>query len=196
MAAPKPEKNYWAIKSAVGSLFKAVTLSTDPAQTLSFSSSLINTTRSFLIQKLEERVPDSDQIPFVINAILKTTVEHWDGRTLTNEGVMEMDRAIDTIFKSTSMARYGLQIYRDILYCDNLNVRWAEANNVYVQTHQSWIISNAMLAKINQQLLEIIVRHDLMTFPKGEVFNMDDIGSNMGRLMKRMNEGDEVGGES
>jgi hypothetical protein len=34
--------------------------------------------------------------------------------------------------------------------------------------------------------MEIIVRHDLMTFPKGEVFNMDEIGSSMGRIMKRV----------
>jgi len=191
MAQQKPEKNYWAIKSAVGSLFKAVTLSTDPAQTLSFSSSLINSTRAFLIQKLEERVPDGDKIPAVMNTVLKITFEHWDGADLTPRGIAEMDKALDTVFKSSSMAVYGLQIYRDILFCDALNQRWFEANNVYVQTHQSWIISNAILSTINRQLLEIIVRHDLMTFPKGEVFNMDDIGSDMGRMMKRMNEGGE-----
>jgi hypothetical protein len=186
MPPNKPEKNYWAIKSAVGSLFKAVTLSTDPAQTLSFSSSLINSTRAFLIQKLEEKVPDSAAIPSALNTILKVMVVNWEDGTITNEGIKIMDDRIDTIWKDTAMARYGLQIYRDILFCDELGRRWIDANNAYVQTHQSWIISNAMLSQINQQLLEIIVRHDLMAFPKGEVFNMDEIGSSMGRIMKRV----------
>jgi hypothetical protein len=186
MPPNKPEKNYWAIKSAVGSLFKAVTLSTDPAQTLSFASSLINTTRAFLIQKLEEKVPDSAAIPYALNTILKTMVVNWDNGTVSPEGIKIMDERIDAIWKDTAMARYGLQIYRDILFCDSLHVRWKDANAIYVQSNSAWAISNSQLADINKQLMEIIVRHDLMTFPKGEVFNMDEIGSSMGRIMKRV----------
>jgi hypothetical protein len=183
---PKPEKNYWAIKSAVGSLFKAVTLSTDPAQTLSFASSLINTTRAFLIQKLEEKVPDSVAIPYALNTILKVMIENYENGTITPEGIKIMDQRIDAIWKDTAMARYGLQIYRDILFCDALHARWKDANAIYVQSNAAWALSNSQLSDINKQLMEIIVRHDLMTFPKGEVFNMDEIGSSMGKIMKRV----------
>ena len=188
MPPNKQEKNYWAIKSAIGSLFKVLTLSTDPAQTLSFATSLISSTRAFLIQKLEDRVPDSAQVPMVLNTLMHITYVHWDGEQLSPEGIAEMERAINTIFKESAMARYGLVIYRDILYCDNLALRWEEANNAYVQTHQSWIVSNAMLARINRQLLEIIVRHDMMTFPKGDVFSLDSTGNTISDMMKQTQE--------
>lgn len=183
--AIKQEKNYWAIKSAIGSLFKAVTLSTDPAQTLSFSSSLINTSRAYLIQKLEERVPDSVMIPSLMNTILHITLNNWKGNSIDPAAFKTLDDRIDQIFKDTSMARYGMAAYRDILFCDSLQPRWKTANNTYIQTHSSWIQSNAQLAEINQQLMEIIVRHDMMTFPKGDVFNMDDAGSSYSRIMKQ-----------
>jgi hypothetical protein len=103
-----------------------------------------------------------------------------------------IDDRIDQVFgNSTSMARYGLAIYRDILYCDQLNERWKGANNTYIQSPSAWALSNAQLADINRQLMEIIVRHDLMVFPKGEVFNMDDIGSKFGSVMNRAGKSQE-----
>jgi hypothetical protein len=186
MALNKPEKNMWAIKAAVGSLFKAVTLSTDPGQVLSFSSSLINTSRAYLIQKLEDKVPESEAIPKAMTAILHATVSNWKGNKLTSEGIQTIDERIDKIFgNSPSMAKYGLEIYRDVLFCDDLQKRWKTANTTYIQSPAAWAFSNAQLAEINMQLMEIIVRHDLMVFPKGEVFNMDDIGSHMGNIMRR-----------
>lgn len=184
--AAKQEKNYWPIKTAVGSLFKAVTLSTDPAQTLSFSSGLINTSRAFLIQKLEERVPDSAMIPSVINTILHTTLNNWDGTKIEKKAFETIDQRIDKVFKDSAIARYGLQIYRDTLFCDDLQRRWKSANLTYIQSPSAWAVSNDQLADINKQLMEIIVRHDMMTFPKGDVFDVDQIGSHMGKIMKRI----------
>jgi hypothetical protein len=184
----QPEKNYSAIKTAIGSLYRATNLSTDPAQTLQFNAGLINGTRSFLVQKLEARVPDSAQIPATLNAILKTIVNEWDGDHITDDGIDDMDARIDAIFKSPPMARYGLDIYRDSLYCDQLLDRWQIANHTYIQTHNSWILSNSILAPMNKQLTEIIVRHDLMSFPMADPFNMDNQGGNMGAIMKRAQE--------
>lgn len=189
----QPEKNYSAIKTAIGSLYRATNLSTDPAQTLQFNAGLINGTRSFLVQKLEARVPDSAQIPATLNAILKTIVNEWDDDYITEQGIEDMDARIDAIFKSPPMARYGLDIYRDSLYCDQLLDRWQVANHTYIQTHNSWILSNSILAPMNKQLTEIIVRHDLMSFPMADPFNMDHQGGNMGAIMKRAQEIQEGG---
>lgn len=187
MAEKKPEKNMWAVKASVGSLFKAVTLSTDPAQTLSFSSGLINTSRASLIQKFEDRVPDSQAIPDIFNSILHALIRN-KSNGLTEPDITTIDERIENVFgSSTSMARYGFAIYRDILYCDQLHERWKSANNTYIQSPSAWALSNAQLADVNRQLMEIIVRHDLMVFPKGELFNMDEIGSKYGNIMKRVN---------
>lgn len=182
----KEEKNPWVVKSAIGSLFKAVTLSTDPAMTLGYEASLINTTRAALIQKLEERVPDAMQIPIVMKEVLLLIMSNWKTDNLDDEGYDLMDKRICSIFKDTSMARYGLEIYRDILFVEQLHSMWHQANQYYIQSPASWAQSNAILAQVNKQLLEIIVRHELMTFPKGDVFNMDRDSGSMGAIMKRL----------
>jgi hypothetical protein len=50
----------------------------------------------------------------------------------------------------------------------------------------AWSLSNEMLADINKQLMEIITRHDLMEFPKGESFNLDDHGTDVGVIAAMM----------
>lgn len=184
----KPEKNTWAVRMAIGSLFKAVTLSTDPAMTLGYEASLINASRAALIQKFEDRVPDSAAVPSLIKTIITITLTNWKEDALDEEGYNLIDERVGKIFKDSSMARYGLEIYRDLMFLDELHKRWLEANKDYIVSHESWVQSNAVLAAANMQLMEIIVRHDLMTFPKGEVFNMDAHGSNMGQMMKQIGE--------
>lgn len=179
--AKKPIKISYASRSAIGSLFKAVTLSTDPAHTLGFTASLINSSRSSLIYKLEQHIPDSAALPQIFGAILKTTASNWkNGRIIDEEAMQILSKRIDTLFPSESLARYDLETYRDVLFCDDLGVRWKDANNTYLQDSRAWAFSNEQLADINRQLMEIIVRHDLMEFPKGESFNLDDHGTDVG----------------
>jgi len=185
----KPEKNTYATKQATGSLFRAVSLSTDPGQLLMFSSSLISTTRAGLIQKLEDRVPDYDILPSIFTAILRTMViELEDKGVLTKDGADVLDEQFGKVFKSESMARYGLEIYRDIRFCDSARIRWKAANDTYIKDNSAWAVSNNMLSEIHSQMFEIIVRHDLMQFPKGELFSVDEQGLNISRIAKAVQE--------
>ena len=171
MAKDKPEKPQYATRQAIGNLFRAVTMSTDPAFTLSFSSALLTTTRASLIAKLEERVPDHELIPHIFTGILKTLVR---GFAENEEEIRTIDQRISDVFKSESMAKYGLEIYRDGLISESLIKQWKIANQRYILSHDAWPISNEILTNIHTSLHEIIVRHDLMQFPKGEMFNLDD----------------------
>lgn len=173
------EKSYWATRTAIGGLFRAVTLSTDPAHTLSFSSSLISTSRAALIQRLEDKVPDVEQIPGIINTILKIATRDFD---LQPDDIKTIDDQIDKVFKTESMARYGLELYRDALFTEDLHARWKYANKIYIQSPASWAISNDTLADVHKQLLEIIVRHDLMQLPKYEQFSLDERGETYSQL--------------
>ena len=184
----KPVKPNYASRAAIGSLFKAVTLSTDPAHTLGFCSSFINASRGSLVYKLEQIVPDGTILPSVFNSILKCLATKWmengyidmDSRQILNE-------RIDKIFKMESMLRYAIETYRDILFCDELHKRWKIANEIYLRDVNSWAISNEHISDINFQLMEIITRHDLMEFPKGESFNLDEHGTDAGLIAAALN---------
>lgn len=179
----KPTKINYSSRNVVGSLVKAVTLSTDPAHILGFSASLINTSRSALIYKLEQHVPDDAALPNLFNAILKVTATKWkDVDLIDDESVLILNKRIDSIFTSVSLARYDLETYRDILFCDTLGQRWKQANEIYLMTPTAWSLSNEIISDINRQLMEIITRHDLMEFPKGESFNLDDHGTDVGTI--------------
>jgi hypothetical protein len=174
MPPEKKEKTYWATRQAIGGLYKAASSSTDPAHTLEFFCSLINATRAALIRKLEDKVPNSDLLPGIFNTLLKIIATKWnhDG-IIPGEYLDELNQRIDTVFKEESMARYGLEIYRDILFCDDLLMRWGQANDIYISNKNAWSMSNKLIAPIQMQLFEIIDRHDLKEFPKGESFNID-----------------------
>lgn len=169
--AKQQEKSQYETKKAIGNLFRAVTMSTDPAYTLSFSSALLTTTRASLIAKLEDKVPDHEMIPHIFTGILKTLVR---GFAENEDEIKEIDKRITAVFKSEPMARYGLEIYRDCLIIESLLNQWKVANQRYILSHDAWPISNEILTNIHTSLHEIIVRHDLMQFPKGEMYNVDN----------------------
>lgn len=180
------EKTNYATRSAIGKLFVATTMSTDPAHTLQFTSSLIATVRASLIQKLEEGIKGYEDIPGLLNTILKFIVYQWTELGLPKEYQAEIDKRIGEIFQTDSMTKYGLEIYRDVLFCDDLTMRWKDANQIYIAAPSAWAVSNARIADIHRQLMEIIVRHDLMMFPKEASFNIDEGGMDFGMIQQEI----------
>ena len=180
---PKKTSVSYASRSAIGSLFKAVTLSTDPGHTLGFTASLINASRSALIYKLEQTIPDAEALPALFNTILKFVVTGWEKEGRINaESRAELNDRLNKLFKSESVMKASSTTHRDIRYCDDLHERWKNANRTYLMNPMAWSQSNEELADINKQLMEIITRHDLMEFPKGDPFNLDDHGTDVGTI--------------
>jgi hypothetical protein len=184
-----PEKGTWATKNAIGSLFRAEVMSTDPGQALKFSVSLIATVRAALIQKLEDRIPDHEKLPFIFSGILKTIVRNQGD--LSEKETEEIDSYLNKIFLTENLAVYGMQIYRDVLLCDNLHQTWRTANKIYVANKAAWNISNDLLSDISIKIIEIIVRHDLMQLPKDIEFNLDNRGDAINRFAKALAEAGE-----
>lgn len=182
------EKTNYATRAAIGKLFVATTMSTDPAHTLGFTSSLISTVRGALIQKLEEGIKGYEGIPGLLNTILKFIVYQWVENGLPKEYQDVINKRIEEIFQTDAMAKYGLELYRDILFCDDLSNRWHDANNAYIRSPSSWAVSNGLMNPLHRQLLEIIIRHDLMAFPKEASFNIDEGGIlDYGAIQKAIN---------
>ena len=183
----KDIKISYAARAAITSLFKAVTLSTDPGHTLGFTASLINASRAALVYKLERQIPDDGALPTLFSTILKMMISKWtkDGH-ITEESRKELDERLNKMFKSESMMRYDVEAYRDILFTDDLHERWKRANETYLMNPMAWSHSNEQLADINKQLMEIIIRHDLMDVPKGDTFNLDDHGTDAGMVAAMM----------
>lgn len=177
----------YATKQATGSLFRAVTLSTDPGQKLMFSNSLISITRAALIQKMEDKMPDAAAIEQILNSLLMSIARDWrENNMIDGETMEELSKRCDTLFKSESMMRYDLELFRDIRYCDESLQHWRKANQIYIANNSAWALANDILSEVHKVVLEIIVRHNLMQFPKGEIFNIDNQGATMSRLAKLM----------
>lgn len=184
------EKSYFATRAAIGKLFVACAMDTDPAHILSFTSALIQITRAALIQRLEDKIPDHNMIPGVFNSILYALISKWQTEYgLEDSSVKELDKRVQSVFKTESMTLYGASLYRDAIFCEDLHLRWKEANQIYIANRDAWSISNSMISDIHKQLFEIITRHDLMQFPKGEPFNLDSgMGmSDIASVAQRMN---------
>jgi hypothetical protein len=179
----KEIKISYAARAAITALFKAVTLSTDPGHTLGFTASLINASRSALIYKLEQQIPDDIALPSLFNTILKFIATTWEKEGhISEESHRVLNDRLNHMFKSESMMKYDVETFRDILYTDNLHERWKDANEIYLKNPLAWSHSNELLADINKQLMEIITRHDLMDVPKADAFNIDDHGTDAGMI--------------
>lgn len=191
----KQEKSYYVSKTAIGGLYKALAMDTDPAHTLYFTSALINSSRAALIQKLEDKVENYQMIPTIMSTVLKLMNTKWNPHGISIEGRTEINKQIDDFFKSESMLQYGAEIYRDILFCDDLLTRWNEANEIYLHDKNAWAFSNGRLVLIHKVLFEIIFRHELMQLPKNVEFNVDTGISDLGILAQAIRQRDENGGQ-
>lgn len=181
------ERTNYTSKLAIGKLYIAVTGSTDPGHYLGFFSSFISAVRGALIRKYESGIEHYEDIPTLLNTILKHIVYQWTEQGLPKEYQDEIDKRIGEIFPTNAMLKYGLELHRDILFCDDLRKRWIQANGIYIASPSSWAISNAILAPALDQILEIVERHDLMMIPKEASFNIDEGGVDYAAIQKAIN---------
>lgn len=197
VSAKDDEKQYYIPKKLLGELVRIMITSTDPANILGFTSAAINTTRALMIRMLEAQVPNPDIINTTLTELLTRTIGLWNAnQSITIEEAQELDKMLLTVFKSESMMKYDLEMYRDILYCEDLFTNWKVANAQYITHAVAWSESNAIIAEIHKHLYEIIFRHNLMQLPYGDSFNLDQHGTDTSQiqmLLKKMAaaEGDE-----
>lgn len=155
----------------------------DPANVLEYTAATISTARAIMIHMLEAQVPNPEVINTALQALLYRLAESWTAdKKITPEEAIEIEKILMDVFKSEPMMKYDIQLYRDILYCEDMFTVWHTANQQYILDKSSWFQSNAMLANIHKTLFEIIVRHNLMSLPYGDGFNLDQHGTDTSQL--------------
>jgi hypothetical protein len=172
------EKKFYVPKKLLGELVRILVTSTDPANILGFTAATINSTRALMIRMLENQMPKPEIINTTLRALLTRVIEEWNNnQTLTPEEATEIDRMLTTVFKSEAAMKYDLELYRDIIYCEDMFRNWIVANETYIADKNAWSKSNAIVADIHKLLFEIIIRHNLMVMPYGDSFNLDQHGT-------------------
>lgn len=190
------EKQYYIPKKLLGELIRILITSTDPANILGFTSATINATRALMIRMLEAQIPNPDIINTTLTTLLTRVVEAWDrNKTISPEEAQELDKMLLTVFKSEPMMKYDIELYRDIIYCEDLFNNWKVANNKYITNPAGWSESNAIVAEIHKHLFEIIFRHNLIQLPYGDSFNLDAQGTGTNQIQALLRKLDESGGE-
>ena len=183
MASESDEKNYYIPKKLLGELVRILITSTDPANRLEFTSATISATRALMIKMLENDIPVPEMINTTLQQVLMRVMEAWNNnQTLTPDEATEIEKMLMTVFKSESMMKYNVTLYRDIMYCEDLFTNWQVANRQYVTHSSAWSESNAILADIHRHLFEIIIRHNLMQLPYGDSFNLDQHGTDTSQI--------------
>jgi len=177
------EKKFYVPKKLLGELVRILVTSTDPANVLGFTAAAINATRALMIRMLENQMPKPDIINSTLQALLTRTIEEWNQhQTLTPEEATEIDKMLTTVFKSEAAMKYDLELYRDIIYCEDMFKNWIVANETYIKDKNAWSQSNAIIAEIHKLLFEIIIRHSLMVMPYGDSFNLDQHGTETSQI--------------
>jgi hypothetical protein len=183
MASDVDEKQYYVPKKLLGELVRLDITSTDPANRLEFTSATISATRALMIKMLENEIPVPDTINTVLQQVLMRVMEAWNNnQTLTPEEATEIEKMLMVVFKSEPMMKYNIQLYRDIIYCEDLFANWQVANKQYIAHTAAWSESNSILADIHKHLFEIIIRHNLMQLPYGDSFNLDNQGTDTSQI--------------
>ena len=177
------EKKFYVPKKLLGELVKILVTSTDPANVLGFTSATINATRALMIRMLENQIPKPEIINTTLQSLLTRVLEDWNQhQTLTPEEATEIDKMLTTVFKSEPAMKYNLELYRDIIYCEDMFKNWLIANETYIKDKNAWSQSNAIIAEIHKLLFEIIIRHNLMVMPYGDSFNLDQHGTDTSQI--------------
>jgi hypothetical protein len=149
-----------------------------------------------MIKMLENQVPVPELINTTLQQVLVRVMEAWNNnQTLAPEEAQEIEKMLLTVFKSEPMMKYDIQLYRDIMYCEDLFRNWQVANRQYISHAAAWSESNAVLADIHKHLFEIIIRHNLMQLPYGDSFNLDQHGTDTSQIQNILAKLASAGGE-
>jgi len=177
------DKQYYIPKKLLGELISVLAKSTDPANILGFTSIAISTTRAIMIKMIENQMENPDVIGIALQTILVRMAGDWERNgQITPDEMQEIEKMLKETFKSESAIRYNLELWRDVLFCEDMYRNWKHANIIYVQRATSWAESNAILSEIHKQLFEIMIRHNLISMPMQDSFNLDERGTETGRI--------------
>lgn len=157
------------IKQSIGKLIVVNAGETDPARKIHYASALITHIRSalfYVANSVDER-EFSDILKAMLFNILKA---EWDFKA-----TQFAYRRIEKLFEDSPRTRYDALLLSDIALIQQCRNNWRAANRVYFENPDAWQQSNELLADIQDVLVEVATRWNLVIIPKDMPFNISQM---------------------
>jgi hypothetical protein len=157
------------IKQSIGKLIVVNAGETDPARKIHYASALITHIRSALFYVANS--VDEREFTDVMKALLyNILVAEYDYRKIQ----FAFNR-VEKLFEDKPRTRYDAQLLSDMELIQQCRGNWRVANRAYFENTDAWMQSNEMLADIQDILVEIATRWNLVIIPKDMPFNISQM---------------------
>lgn len=157
------------LKQSIGKLIVVNAGEADPARKIHYASSLITHIRAalFYIANSSNQKEFSDILHSLMYNILKSEYDASKIQWAFNR--------IDALFVDKPRTRYDLMLVNDIALIQQCRNNWKTANSRYFNSPDAWETSNDILADVQDVLVEVATRWNLVIIPKDMPFNISQI---------------------
>lgn len=157
------------IKQSIGKLIVVNAGETDPARKIHYASALITHIRSalyYMANNAENRT-FTEILHVMIYNILKS---EYDLKALQ----FAFNR-MKQLYEDEPRVKYDALLMSDIALIQSCRNNWRKANHDYFENVDAWMSSNEILADVQDVLVEVAIRWNLVIIPKEMPFNISQI---------------------
>lgn len=157
------------VKQSIGKLIVVNAGEADPARKIHYASALITHIRAalFYIANSTDQREFSDILHSLMYNILRSEYDASKIGWAFNR--------IDSLFVDKPRTRYDMLLLNDIALIQQCRNNWRRANSTYFNSPDAWESSNEILADIQDVLVEVAIRWNLVIIPKDMPFNISQI---------------------
>jgi hypothetical protein len=157
------------LKQSIGKLIVVNAGETDPARKIHYASALITHIRSALFDLANnaENRTFTEVLHVMLYSILKS---EYDPKAL-----QYAFNRIKKLYEDEPRVYYDAQLMSDIALIQQCRNNWRKANRDYFENQDAWMSSNEILADVQDILVEVAVRWNLIIIPKDMPFNISQI---------------------
>lgn len=157
------------IKQSIGKLIVVNAGETDPARKIHYVSALITHIRSalFYMANIAEDRTFTEILHVMLYNILKS---EFDLKAL-----QYAFNRMKKLYEDEPKVIYDAQLMSDIALVQSCRNNWRKANHDYFENVDAWMSSNEILADVQDVLVEVAIRWNLVIIPKDMPFNINQI---------------------
>jgi hypothetical protein len=157
------------LKQSIGKLIVVNAGEADPARKIHYASALITHIRAalFYIANTTDQKEFSDILHGLMYNILRSEYDVSKIQWAFNR--------IDALFVDKPRTRYDLMLVNDIALIQQCRNNWKTANSRYFNSPDAWETSNDILADVQDVLVEVATRWNLVIIPRDMPFNISQI---------------------
>jgi hypothetical protein len=157
------------LKQSIGKLIVVNAGEADPARKIHYASALITHIRAALFQIAN----NSDQREFsdILHGLMYNILKSEYDATKIGWAF----NRIEALFIDKPRTRYDMMLVNDIALIQQCRNNWKTANSRYFNSPDAWETSNDILADVQDVLVEVATRWNLVIIPKDMPFNISQI---------------------